>query len=80
MVDRVEISLEEAMVHRDNFLFQQAGIRDRMLSIIQGVDELREVWRDRVEELLAWTPEKGEFVMARYVESAIALKQAIHTH
>ena len=58
MVTRVEIGLEEAMVHRDNFLFQQAGIRDRMLAVIQGV----EVWRDRVEELLAWTPEKGELV------------------
>ena len=56
------MSLEEAMVHKDNYLFLQAGPGDKMLSIIQGVDELREVWREEVEELQAWTLEKRELV------------------
>ena len=65
MLQDAELSLEEAMVHRDNCLFQQVGLRDKLLSIIQGVDELREVWREEVHELMAWTPEKGELVEER---------------
>ena len=37
-------------------------MRDKLLSIIQGVDEPREVWREEVQELMAWTPKKGELV------------------
>ena len=54
------VPLEEAMLLRDNILFQMLELRDEMLANIQSSEELVEVWRTEVVELLAWKIRGGE--------------------
>ena len=52
--------LDEAMLHRDEILFQLLEMRDELLAIIKSADGQIEVWRSEVEELYAWRIRGGE--------------------
>ena len=68
VMDAIQASLEgpldAAKVLRVNVLFQLQDLRGQMRDVMRGAASRVEVWREEVQEILAWDARGGELEMA----------------